>query len=555
MLFTAVANAVLLRAKSALKDKRPNIVWVLADDLHFESGLIENMPHLRQMAADGLEFPNHVSTAPLCGPSRASLISGRFPHNSGYKTNAAEDSVSAFLKIQDKSVGKWLTDAGYYTAFLGKYVNGLIGSVDLSPKGWNHYGGFTGEWDAYKQQWLGGTYTYYNASQWNLDFDDKGENLKNLPDYPILIHENVHQADFLGEQTLSHAQEGIKRGKPFFILTNPAMVHHGYCEGPFEDDSMYKQDDPWREQFFIGTPISPCAKKDRPSNFLNTKFGTWRMHARGAAWNQTAFGQAKSPITCCNSTDVERFSYGIANRTSSMTDLDDMLGFIVAGLEEMKVLDNTYVIFTSDNGFHLGEHKYQYGKLLPYDHDVRVPMVIRTPSSASKGDVRVLPTSHVDITRTLVDLAGAEEYAPLNELDGKSFIDAFKGDVSLEDWRRWSFSEMFEKNGKTWRNIRWIGNNGKAKWNIALWCSGEVEVYRIDGDEGQMYNTVAEGASSEAKAFGKDVMDKWLPVLNGMGDCAGPACNKKDTIQKQLDGTSLSDLMACEDHQRGGANR
>eukprot|EP00927_Polykrikos_kofoidii_P082537 TRINITY_DN822_c0_g1_i13.p1 TRINITY_DN822_c0_g1~~TRINITY_DN822_c0_g1_i13.p1 ORF type:complete len:560 (-),score=70.36 TRINITY_DN822_c0_g1_i13:123-1802(-) len=530
---------------------RPNIVMVLADDLHHEEGLIEHMPHLQQMARDGLVFSNHVSQSPLCGPARASFLVGRFPHNSGYKTNADPASVQAFKKLADSSVGKWLTDAGYYTAFLGKYVNGLINKVKDTPSGWNHFGGFTDVWDHYKNQKLGGTYSYYNASQWVLNYDETGTKLDlSNSDYPIIIHEGVHQADFLGQQTLGHARKGMSKGKPFFIFTNPAMVHHGYCEGPFSDSSSYAQDDPGREEFEIHIPISPCPKRGR------SKLSKWRMHAHGSSWNQTALGQARGQSTCCDAADVQRLSYGAANRTISAWDLDHMLGFIIDGLAKLDVLDNTFVIFTSDNGFHMGEHKAKYGKTLPYDHDVRVPLVIRPPRAHARG-LRVLPTSHVDLTRTIVDIARATEHAPLDALDGKSFSKAFYKDVALDDWRRWSFSEMFESEGrKTWRNIRYIGDDGNAAWNLALWCRGKVEIYHMGaGDEAQLINTFAAEEGTRAKQFADHIAKDWMPFIHGMGSCSGHTCNRKHHQGfHELDGTRLMDLLVCSDLVRGDAH-
>merc|ERR1719343_1285286 len=97
------------------------------------------------------------------------------------------------------------------------------------------------------------------------------------------------------------------------------------------------------------------------------------------------------------------------------------------GLEKLEVMDNTYLIFTSDNGFHIGEHQLFYGKMKPYEHDVHVPMFIRTPDGQS--GVRALPTTHVDITRTIVDLASSQaEVTPsIDALDGTSFADALNG--------------------------------------------------------------------------------------------------------------------------------
>jgi hypothetical protein len=257
---------------------------------------------------------------------------------------------------------------------------------------------------------------------------------------------------------------------------------------------------------------------------------------------------------CCDAADVERLSYGAANRTLSAFDLDHMLGVIIEGLASLDVLDNTFVIFTSDNGFHMGEHKNTYGKTLPYDHDVRVPLVIRPPHKHARG-LRVLPTSHVDLTRTIVDIAEATEHAPLHALDGKSFIEALDRDVALDDWRRWSFSEMFEASGKTWRNIRYIGDDGNAAWNLALWCRGKVEIYHMGaGDEAQLINTFAAEEGTRTKEWSDHIAKHWMPIINGMGSCSGRSCNKKHQVTRELNDSRLMELMVCSDLIRGDAH-
>ena len=141
---------------------QPNFVFVLADDLDFDYKQDRKliMPTLKRELADGgLQFINHVAAYPVCGPSRSSLLASRFPHNTGYVANGAKASVAHWAKLQNETIGSWFTKAGYYTAFLGKYVNGMECDV---PSGWRHWGGLTcTHWNGMQ---LGGTYNYYNAS-------------------------------------------------------------------------------------------------------------------------------------------------------------------------------------------------------------------------------------------------------------------------------------------------------------------------------------------------------------------------------------------------------
>eukprot|EP01079_Euglenida_sp_SAG-EU17-18_P010935 gene10935-1986_t len=153
-------------AAAPLDAKPPNFVFVLADDLNWDYKQDRQaiMPTLKKELADGgLYFYNHVAAYPVCGPSRSSMLAGRYAHNTGYVANAAPASVAAWSKIQNDTVGTWMTKAGYYTAFLGKYVNGMECDV---PSGWRHWGGLTCpvlHRPGQPVERLGGTYNYMNA--------------------------------------------------------------------------------------------------------------------------------------------------------------------------------------------------------------------------------------------------------------------------------------------------------------------------------------------------------------------------------------------------------
>ena len=171
----AASNSIATATASATAS--PNIFFLLADDLDsdYKQDRKAIMPHLRSYLAEGgLEFVNHAAVYPVCGPSRSSMLAGRFPHNTGYVSNIAKKSTAAWRLLQNDTLGTWMTKAGYYTAFLGKYVNGLECDV---PSGWRHWGGLT--CTAYRGRALGGTYNYGNASQWHADFD--------ASDGPVLI--------------------------------------------------------------------------------------------------------------------------------------------------------------------------------------------------------------------------------------------------------------------------------------------------------------------------------------------------------------------------------
>ena len=114
-------RALFLSAAVYLVVARPNIVLILSDDLDYDykQDRLEIMPNLRRLREAGLHLTNHVAAQPVCGPSRSSLLAGRFPHNAGYIVNDGPESIAAWTKAENNTIGTWLNTAGYYSMFLG----------------------------------------------------------------------------------------------------------------------------------------------------------------------------------------------------------------------------------------------------------------------------------------------------------------------------------------------------------------------------------------------------------------------------------------------------
>ena len=302
---------------------------------------------------------------------------------------------------------------------------------------------------------------------------------------------DVHQADFLGNFTVEHARRAVGLGRPFFISVTPVMPHWGTCYGP-GPESVYPQDDPhweWTLPGGLSMPISPCPTIRNRHKFdarTNPRIpGVWNVSITGPrpVWHKSV--DTPGHLTA---QQAYREDIGWQNRSASLIDLDEMLAVIVNGVEELGVLDNTYMIFTSDNGYHLGEHKMPFGKGEPYDTDVRLPFYIRGPDVLA-GRVLPHPTNHLDITATIVDLAGAAEHAPTN-LNGQSFA-AELGDSSAtpatlgDKWRQHSYSEFFA-GVNTWRLVRVV--NSTHKFSYTWWCTNDTEVFNMAEDQWQKAN-------------------------------------------------------------------
>lgn len=514
-MFAMRLAALLTFAARASAGSQPNIVYILADDLDwdYKQDRLALMPNLlEKVVKKGAHFENHVAAVPVCGPSRSSLLVGRYPHNTGYFANLDRRSLRAYRKIQNNTVGTWLTSAGYHTAFIGKYVNGLETEV---ASGWNYWGSISSHKNLYN---------FYNASSWDVTFDDKGE-------YPVSevkdrLWTGIHQADWIPQVAETQIKAAKQKGKPFYLHLTPTMIHYGTCYGPHASESKYARDDPyWEKQleqfgcertkeFHCRLTVSPCVT-DR-----NKKLDKTLVNPHVPAYNVSATGLLPDAMQLGPLSDYvsQRQDIGFRNRTGSARDLDDMIGAVLKAVRDAGEEDNTYVIFTSDNGFHLGEHRMPAGKQHPYETDVRVPFYMKGPGIPE--NVRFPhPSTHLDVTATIVDIAGATPAGP--PLDGKSFMAELSGTSDARAWRNFSFSEHFQED-LTWWMIRSPLDGGDfGQTSFHWWCTGQAEVFDLKADPWQLTNLV-----SPSTPRGEAVKDAYMGIGVALSECSGHHCNR-----------------------------
>lgn len=298
------------------------------------------------------------------------------------------------------------------------------------------------------------------------------------------------------------------------------MPHWGTCYGP-GPDSVYPPYDPhweWNLPGGLSMPISPC-----PTNRNRHKFddqtnpripGVWNVSITGPrpVWHSTV--DVPGHLTA---EQAYREDIGWQNRSAAILDLDEMIGIIVDGITDLGVMDSTYMFFTSDNGYHLGEHKMPFGKGEPYDTDVRLPMYVRGPGVLA-GRKLPHPTNHLDITATIVELAQAASTSP-TDLDGLSFAAdlANPADPATlgDSWRQHSYSEFFGS-VNTWRLVRVV--NSTHTFSYMWWCTNDTEVYNMNVDQWQTHNMVGSPGFAEAAAAHAG------GIVNALGTCSGSDC-------------------------------
>ncbi|NGN64578.1 sulfatase [Streptomyces sp. A7024] len=363
-------------ASEAAGGKKPNIIYVLTDDL--SSNLVRYMPHVKEMQEQGTTFTNYYVTDSLCCPSRTSTLTGQYPHNSGVFTNSGEDGgYKAFLKNGNdrRSFGTELQQAGYRTGFMGKYLNGYQPADKDVPPGWD-------EWAVAGNGYQGFDY----------DLNENGK----------VVHYGNEPKDYMTDVLSGKAEEFI--------------------------DASAKADQPFALELSTFTPHGPSTPAPRDKGkFRGLKAPRTEAFDKATA-DAPEWLRKMPPLTA---EEKQRMDRTFAKRARSLLAVDAMIGKLRDELKAKGMDDDTYLVFGSDNGFHMGEHRLRQGKQTAYDTDIKVPLIITGPDVPAGRKVSQI-AENVDLSPTFQDLAGAE---PASTVDGSSLVDLLHG-KEPDDWRR-----------------------------------------------------------------------------------------------------------------------
>lgn len=370
--------------KSALAT-RPNIIFILTDDLNDE--VFSHSTRIKSLLTDqGTKFANNFVSLSLCCPSRIATLRGQYAHNSGIFTNGGADG--GFGKIyrdglESSTIATWLEDAGYRTALIGKYVNGYPNEGPSStyiPPGWTRWFSPNG----------GSPYSGYNYS---LNQNGNTVSYGSAPaDY--LVDVIAKRATTFITNTVANFPD-----QPFFIYVAPYVPH-----GPATPPPRYA------DRF-------PGAQAPRTPSFNEADVS-----------DKPAWVRNKAPLTGAQIDSIDEF---YRKRLQSMLAVEDLVSDIIDTLAATGQLDNTYIFFTADNGFHQGQHRLNSGKNTAYDEDLSVPLVVRGPGVPA-GQVVSNITANVDLAPTWAALAGA---AAPGFVDGRSLVPFLTGTTPAV-WRK-----------------------------------------------------------------------------------------------------------------------
>ena len=460
-------------------EERPNFLFIIADDLDLELGTIEYMPNLQKlMTARGLTMEDYFISNPLCCPSRATFLRGQFTHNHGvYRNDSPNGGFEEFYSLERESstLATWLQAAGYRTALLGKYFNGYPFSEDRSyvPVGWDEW------YSAARGNPTAGFRYTLNENGKLVEYEETGQG------------ESKYMTDVLGRKAVDFVQRASANQVPFFVYLSTYAPH---------------------------VPVKPATRHE--NLFLDLKA------PRTESFNESDVSDKPGGIRFdppLSDEEIVQLDEEYRARVQAMQAVDEMIAGLVGALEDAGQLENTYIIFTSDNGYHLGQHRLRTGKGSPYEEDIRVPFIIRGPGIEAGATLQGYLTGNVDFAPTIAELAGV---IPPNYVDGRSAVPLLGSDKPpVSAWRSayllefYGYNQADEDPNAPPPAAVYLGLRTEDYLYVE-YSDGFVELYDMKTDPFQMTNIAGTADKSLLKH-----LSGWL---HDLATCSGNECIKLD---------------------------
>jgi len=454
LMLAGTAALVVATPAIASAQRRPNIIFVLVDDLRWdEFGAAGHpwleTPNIDRLAREGAMFTQAIHVIPLCSPNRATLLTGQYPSRHGVTGNEARSELSHRLVTFPQA----LHADGYRTGFIGKWHMGN----DPTPRpGFDYWVSFPG--------------------QGKIIDPELYENGK-------LTKTPGHVTDLLNDRAIGFLRTAAGSGQPFFLMLSHKAIH---------PDTVQRNDgsiDLTAPRDFIPAPRHAGRYADktfpRRANYLPP--GTVPPgDSQVSALLARKYG-AQTTAKYGDEIDASTAEATIRSRAEMLLAIDEGLGQLIATLEAAGTLDNTAIIFTGDNGYFYGEHGLSVERRLPYEEAVRMPLLLRLPGVAQPGSKIDALLSSVDLAPTMLALAGV---VPGPQVQGVSILPALRGrPVRRAAYIEYNGDEVFD----------WVDDAGYRavrtdRFKLIHWLQHPQrnELYDLVADPFEQRNVVAD---------------------------------------------------------------
>jgi len=462
----------------------PNILFIFTDD-HATQAIsayggrlaeVAPTPHLDSLAQQGMLFRRCMVTNSICGPSRATILTGKYSHLNGFATNETNEFDGS-----QQTFPKLLQQAGYQTSIIGKWH---LGSA---PTGFDH-------WEV-----LIGQGYYYNP-----DF--------RTPQGTMRVEGYV--TDIITGKALDWLENKRDKEKPFMLMMQHKAPHREWSPAPeylnaFEDVAIPEPSTLFDDYAGRGTAARNQDMTIADTMLLGLDLKVTQLDWTGIladritgrmtpaqleVWN-AAYAKRNANVLQTKPTgnDLVRWKYQryMQDYLACIKSVDDSVGEVLEYLEANGLADNTVVIYSSDQGFFLGEHGW-FDKRWMYDESYRTPLLVKWPGVVETGSVNADLVSNLDFAQTFLDIAGIRQP---EDMQGASLVPLLKGDRP-GDWRNSHYYHYYEYPG--WHMVQRHEGVYDGRFKLMnFYDLGEWELYDLATDPEEMRNQFANPAYAD----------------------------------------------------------
>ena len=451
--------------------QRPNIVFIMADDhctqaMSCYGSRVNKTPNLDRLASAGMRFDNCFCTNAICAPSRAVILTGKHSHLNGVPTNREEFDGA------QQTFPKLLQRGGYQTAMFGKW------HLKSDPTGFDH-------WDVLIDQG-----PYYNPTMIR-----NGEQVKRTG----------YTTDIITDITLDWLDNQRDVERPFLVMCQHKAPHRNWKPGPKHLTQFDGQELPEPDTLFDDWSGRGSASKQQEMTVAEhldehdlklAEQGELNQEQR-KAWDEAYDPKNKAfAATDLSGDDLVRWKYQryAKDYLRCVQSVDDNIGRLLTYLDQSGLAENTVVVYTSDQGWYLGEHGW-YDKRWMYEESMRMPLLVRWPRAIKPGSVNADLCQNLDFAETFLDLAGV--LIP-GDMQGRSLVPVLKGQTPA-DWRTAVYYQYYE-NPAEHAVQRHYGVRTQRHKLIHFYKIDEWELYDLKNDPDEMKSVYGDSQYARVEA-------------------------------------------------------
>lgn len=466
LLWVTIIATVVVAGPQTLGADRPNILFIMADDHGYQAmscygSKVNQTPNLDRIAEGGMRFDRCYVTNSICGPSRATILTGKYSHLNGFARNGDE-----FYGGQ-QHVGKLLGKAGYETAIIGKW------HLKSVPTGFDYY------------HVLQGQGPYYNPAMLTAD--------------GVVPHEG-YTTDIITDVALEWLQKGRDGDKPFFLMCHHKAPHRNWQPGPkylhkYDGETIPEPATLFDDYAGRGSPAHQqkmTIAKDMNEHDLKLVRQRAKMTDQQRATFEEAYAAKNEAFEQAGLEGKElvkwKYQRYVKDYLRCVDSVDENVGRILDYLDSSGLAKNTVVIYTSDQGWYLGEHGW-FDKRWMYEESFRTPLLVRWPGHVKPGSVCDAMAMNLDFAETFLDLAG--ETIP-DDMQGRSLKPVLL-DHEPADWRTSLYYHYYEYPGA--HSVRRHYGVRTDRYKLIYFYEDDVnewELYDLQQDPHEMRSVYAD---------------------------------------------------------------